>query len=147
MTMFALFCLTFDTLLWGFLLLFDSTHALHFAQKDSEFMIIVYFRRKKKCIRVQAYLDQKMAAGGDGKSSAGSGSATSSGNPTNNNDLSKVKRDPGHSDGEDDDLDVEAVEDWAVGEEEDLEDCCWKDSCLTKTCEADADRVPPALCC
>ena len=49
--------------------------------------------------------------------------------------------------GEDDDLDVEAVEDWAVGEEEDLEDCCWKDSCLTKTCEADADRVPPALCC
>ena len=69
-------------------------------------VFFVFSRRKKKCIRVQAYLDGKAAGKVDGHVT--SAQVTPGGHVINNNDLSKVKREGSSGGGDsDDDLDLD----------------------------------------
>ena len=79
-------------------------------------IVSLYFRRKKKCIRVQSYIKEENEAGEMNRTSNGSPSSNGTNNPMNNNDHKKSNQEDiknngrsVNSEGEDDD-DLEDLE-------------------------------------
>ena len=90
-------------------------------------IVSLYFRRKKKCIRVQSYIKEENEAGEMNRTSNGSPSSNGTNNPMNNNDHKKSNQEDiknigrsVNSEGEDDedleDLDHDLNDDQSPGE-------------------------------